>query len=314
MVGFMAELTPQLLDAIVAACRKGASEAAEAFSRALDGKFSLEVGQPQPAGAPGLTAELASPGLAIVLTVGSSGALVLVPESGGILPTWYGSPDPTGTSKLSTLAQELGMLLLPEDAMPDDFKSGRVRTMAGAVARGGVDPTGYCIPLELRGDGRQATARLFFPLGQPGMVLGASEKAAATPSSAPAGAPRGSTTGQAKAPRAGSSAATPAARPAARGVSPRSPQALPPYSKSLLRIRVPVVVTLAHKRQPFGRIVEWGPGSIIQFDKSCEEMLELSVGGLPVALGEAVKVGDKFGLRVMSIIPPGERFKPVQPS
>ena len=93
---------------------------------------------------------------------------------------------------------------------------------------------------------------------------------------------------------------------------PAAPQ-LPPYTRSLLRVRVPVVVTLAEKRQPLGRIVELSPGAIIQFDKSCEEMLQLSVGNRPVAAGEAVKVGDKFGLRILSITPPEERFQSVRP-
>jgi flagellar motor switch protein FliN/FliY len=88
---------------------------------------------------------------------------------------------------------------------------------------------------------------------------------------------------------------------------------LPEYTRSLLRIRVPVVVTLAEKRQPLRRVVELGPGSIIQFKKSCEEMLDLSVGGHRVACGEAVKVGDKFGLRITSIVLPDERFRPVRP-
>jgi flagellar motor switch protein FliN len=94
---------------------------------------------------------------------------------------------------------------------------------------------------------------------------------------------------------------------------PMRPEDLPTYTRSLLRIRIPLVVTLAHKRQPLTRIVELGPGSIIQFDKSCEEMLEMSAGGLPIAEGEAVKVGDKFGLRVTSIVLPGERFQAARP-
>lgn len=86
---------------------------------------------------------------------------------------------------------------------------------------------------------------------------------------------------------------------------------LPPYTRSLLRIKVPVVVTLAEKRQPLAKIVEISPGTILQFDKSCEEMLELEIGNRLIAAGEAVKVGDKFGLRITSITPPEERFKPV---
>ncbi|HET6880215.1 MAG TPA: FliM/FliN family flagellar motor switch protein [Pirellulales bacterium] len=87
---------------------------------------------------------------------------------------------------------------------------------------------------------------------------------------------------------------------------------LPSYAKSLLRIKVPVIVTLAAKKQPIGRIVELGPGSIIQFDKSCEEMLEMHVNDQLVGQGEAVKVGDKFGIRLTSLVVPGERFKPVR--
>jgi flagellar motor switch/type III secretory pathway protein FliN len=91
-----------------------------------------------------------------------------------------------------------------------------------------------------------------------------------------------------------------------------NPGRLPTYTRSLLRIEVPVVVTLAAKKQSIGQIVELGPGSIIHFDKSCEEMLDLSVGDRRIAQGEAVKVGDKFGLRVTSVVLPDERFKPVR--
>jgi len=86
---------------------------------------------------------------------------------------------------------------------------------------------------------------------------------------------------------------------------------LPDYTRSLLHIQVPISVTLATKRQPIGQIMDLGAGSIIHFDKSCEEMLDLYVGDHPVAKGEAIKVGEKFGLRITSVILPEERFKPV---
>jgi flagellar motor switch/type III secretory pathway protein FliN len=115
---------------------------------------------------------------------------------------------------------------------------------------------------------------------------------------------------------AAAAAAAPIAKeappPRPRPTIPASPgRTLPPYTQSLLRIRVPVVVTLAEKRQPLGKVIELGPGTIIQFDKSCEEMLELSVANRPIAIGEAVKVGDKFGLRVTSMTPSDERFQPL---
>lgn len=86
---------------------------------------------------------------------------------------------------------------------------------------------------------------------------------------------------------------------------------LPTYGRSLMRIKVPVMVTLAAKKQPVGKIIELVPGSIVQFQKSCDEMLELEVSGRRVALGECVKVGDKFGLRITSFVLPDERFEKV---
>lgn len=77
---------------------------------------------------------------------------------------------------------------------------------------------------------------------------------------------------------------------------------LPQYSRHLLQILVPVRVTLASQRKSIQEIIELGPGSIVKFDKTCDEPLELCVGDRPVAQGEVVKVGDKFGLKISGLI------------
>ncbi|MHB8903003.1 MAG: FliM/FliN family flagellar motor C-terminal domain-containing protein, partial [Thermoguttaceae bacterium] len=162
------------------------------------------------------------------------------------------------------------------------------------------------VPLQITAGRHKASAVLVFPAPKPANVV-----AAAGAEPAPTKTPP-----------------KPAAKPAPKAVpkasgsqpSPQLPRRvvsvdqLPTYSRSLLRIQVPVVVTLAHKRQSLSQIMELGPGSIIQFDKSCEEMLELDVGGRSVATGEAVKVGDKFGLRINAITMPEERFEPIRGS
>ena len=89
---------------------------------------------------------------------------------------------------------------------------------------------------------------------------------------------------------------------------------LPQYGRSLLKVEVPLAVTLAERREPIRRIIELAPGSIIQFDKSCGESLTLEVNNRPVAIGETVRVGEKFGLRIASMQLPGERFQPVRQS
>jgi flagellar motor switch protein FliN/FliY len=88
---------------------------------------------------------------------------------------------------------------------------------------------------------------------------------------------------------------------------------LPPYARSLLRIEVPVVVTLAKTRQPMSRVLELAPGTILHFSKAFDEPLTMSVGGCDVAVGEAVKIGDKFGLRIASMAMPEEKFEAVRP-
>ena len=105
------------------------------------------------------------------------------------------------------------------------------------------------------------------------------------------------------------SASTSAQQNTAAHPVPRTLAELPPYAKTLLNIKVPIEVTLATTQMPIREVVELVPGSIIQFDKPCDALLSMSVGDVQVAEGDAVKVGDKFGLRVTSLTLPSERFE-----
>lgn len=74
------------------------------------------------------------------------------------------------------------------------------------------------------------------------------------------------------------------------------------YMRRLLHIRVPVQVTLAAQRKSVQEIIELGPGSIVKFEKTCDQPLEINVGGRTIAEGEVVKVGDKFGVRICGLV------------
>jgi flagellar motor switch/type III secretory pathway protein FliN len=309
----MADLTPDVAAEVVQACRAGAAEAAEALQRALDlQNVTIEVGEPGHTAMASLPEGFDGPGLAVVLTTGGVAAIFAIAEASGLVPEWTAAPDPTGQSKLTTLAQELGMILLPEQFMPQNFQAGRAKNLKGALARGGVADNAALVPLEIAAGDKNGSAVIVFPVPKPGGVIGAAtaEPPAAKPVPKPAAKPAAKpATKPAAKPNSASTLPQPAQQRTRRVVSVDQ---LPAYSRSLLRIKVPVVVTLAHKRQSLDQIMELGPGSIIQFDKSCEEMLELDVGGRSVATGEAVKVGDKFGLRINAITMPGERFEPVR--
>src|SRR4029077_3520505 len=110
----MADLTPEIASEVIAACRVAAEEISAVFARAFDGQMiGVTIGaattydpQAPPEGFDG-------PGLAILFQFGDVGAAAILPESSGLLPSWYVDPDPTGRSQLSTLAQELSIVLIP---------------------------------------------------------------------------------------------------------------------------------------------------------------------------------------------------------
>jgi flagellar motor switch protein FliN/FliY len=69
----------------------------------------------------------------------------------------------------------------------------------------------------------------------------------------------------------------------------------------ILRLSVPVIVKLAERKLLLSEVMRLGTGAIIEFSKSNDEPLELLINNKPIGLGEAVKVGENFGLRLTQI-------------
>jgi flagellar motor switch/type III secretory pathway protein FliN len=298
----MAELTPDIAAVVRAACETNADEAAGAFSRTLDAEISVSIGLEGACDLDRLPAGCDGPGLLVMLKFGPVGLLGILPEATGLLPEWYAEPDSTGQSKLTTLAQELSLLVVPEAFMADDFQAARVAHLGQSLRAAGVSSGAGLVPLTLAAGETRGEFHLIWPCTKPeGAFQVAREETLESESAEVAAATEESV-----------SATTSESVAAAHGRLEDLEQ-LPPYTRSLLRIQVPVMVTLASKKQAIHQIVELGAGSIIKFEKSCEEMLELEVGGVAIAQGEAVKVGDKFGLRITSMILPGERFNKLSP-
>jgi flagellar motor switch/type III secretory pathway protein FliN len=281
---------PEIAAEIVAACQAGAAEIAATLSRAFDAAIEVTIDEPgnwSPAAAP---QGFDGPGLVVVFKLGDAAALAMLPESSGMLPDWYAAPDDSGRDKLGALGQELGTLPLPEQFPPESFNWGRAECLTEAVASGQVAAGAGLLPLTLRiGPDRTAALYLLWPAARPDDVLRGCEQVAP--------------------PAAEHDQAADAILDGLADAA--SIAALPSYARSLLRIAVPLSVTLASKRQSVQSILQLGSGAIIQFEKACDEMLDLSVGDQRVAKGEAVKVGDKFGIRITSFVFPGEQFVPL---
>jgi flagellar motor switch/type III secretory pathway protein FliN len=278
------KLSPEIADKLLDACRAGASEAAAAFSAAFDAAWQIVNVETRPLPPGALADELRGPGLAIVFHAGEQAALLLVPEGSQLLPSWCAAPDAAGQAKLQTLAQSLSRLLLPAEVVCTKSSAGVVADMALALARGRLSDGGR-LTLTAKSRDRETPLHLVWPLQQGERLL--EERT-----------------------DEGAAAATPLPHSPAETATllEEGLSQLPGYSRSLLCINVPVVVTLAQTRRKVSEVIKLGPGAIIQFDKPCEDTLELEAGGQKIAEGEAVKVGEKFGLRITAIRLPEERF------
>ena len=50
-------------------------------------------------------------------------------------------------------------------------------------------------------------------------------------------------------------------------------------------------------------------GSVIELQRTASEPMEIHVNGTLVAMGEAVTVGDKYGVRLTSVVSASERLE-----
>jgi len=64
---------------------------------------------------------------------------------------------------------------------------------------------------------------------------------------------------------------------------------------------------------PLEDIINLGTGAIIEFDKPAEAELDLMINNKCIGTGQAVKVGENFGLRITSIGSVRDRIEALGP-
>ncbi len=76
-----------------------------------------------------------------------------------------------------------------------------------------------------------------------------------------------------------------------------------PAIRRLAPVRVPMIVRLAERRMSIDKILDLTVGTIVEFDRAADADLDLIANNMPIGTGNAVKCGEKFGLRVIRIEP-----------
>ena len=70
----------------------------------------------------------------------------------------------------------------------------------------------------------------------------------------------------------------------------------------LLDINMPIAVSIGSAEVPFKRLLQLGPGSVLQLDKTIGEPAELCVQDIKFATGDVVVVDGCFAVRIKEIL------------
>ncbi len=101
----------------------------------------------------------------------------------------------------------------------------------------------------------------------------------------------------------------------AEGAERGAPVGPPPpgFVENLLRLPLAAAAVLAEKPMRLKDVLALRSGEILEFPRRADEPLELRAARRVLAHGVAVKVGERFGLRLSSILDPRERVRALGP-
>jgi flagellar motor switch protein FliN/FliY len=67
-------------------------------------------------------------------------------------------------------------------------------------------------------------------------------------------------------------------------------------------VPVELTVEIGRKVMRIGEILRLGPGSVLELDKASGEPLDVYANGRLIARGEAVVVGERYGVRLTEVL------------
>ena len=77
----------------------------------------------------------------------------------------------------------------------------------------------------------------------------------------------------------------------------------------LMDIELPITIELGRTQMSLKRILELGPGAIVEMERFAGEPVDILINGKIVAKGEVVVVDENFGVRLVALVTPEERIK-----
>jgi len=276
----MSENLPQLQE-ILAASMENLPAVTDSFNLCFDTKFHLKPGEPTLWEENHSSANLTGkPGLCVIFKPNVAGGyLVTIPQLLP-LPDWYLEPDESQQSRLQTLGMEWSYGMLPEDFQEGGYSTLVSNDLYTAVSWSGTNEQTQMLELQLVDEqGEPASQESLW-------VIGPLE----TP---PLGDEESEVENEAALEESSSVVEANEAGQESNDLVHRI--------RRLMPMTVNVSVRLAEKKIGLEQLQNLSPGTLITFPKSCDDLLDMYVNNKLYAQGEAVKIGEKFGLKVNEV-------------
>lgn len=287
----MAELTDELIDQIFEDCRSNIADLARSLGTNLNMEVQLEPGEETKGSEDILSKVSEQPGIVVTLQLDGFGILCLIPESLPI-PVWYRCPNDSQKSQLQTLPMEWSGGMLPTELEAVEEKAVTCENLRAHLAAS--QPAENVRMLELsatvagaEGSNAPATIHLVLPVENPILKQAADDSAPTNETAA----------GESVAAReAGSVAASPASAPPL--IQEPVDRVLEKRKQRISKVPVNLIVQIANRKMDVQQLREIVPGALLIFDQPCDSLLDVFVDNRLYCRGEAVKVGEKFGVKI----------------
>ncbi len=276
----MSENLPQLQE-ILAASLENLPAITDSFNLCFDTSFQLKPGEPILWGENHSSADLTGkPGLCVIFKPhGAGGYLITIPKMLP-LPEWYLEPDESQQSRLQTLGMEWSYGMLPEGFQEGGYSTLVSNDLYTAVSWSGTNDQTQMLEIQLVDEQGESASQeslwVIGPLETP--PLGDEENEVEDEAAVDEGSPEAVSNGES---------------PVADDLIHRI--------RRLMPMTVNVSVRLAEKKIGLEQLQNLSPGTLITFPKSCDDLLDMYVNNKLYAQGEAVKIGEKFGLKVNEV-------------
>jgi flagellar motor switch protein FliN/FliY len=287
----MAEFTAAEMPQVLAACQENLAGIAEGFNQCFLTQSRLSLGELNAWSADSAPSDLSGPGLLLTFQFGAVFVHIALPQSLP-LPDWCREPGVSEVSRLQTLPVEWSINVFPMDFEAESSTYQYVEDLFLALRE--------CEPAA---DASFFKVAVGEALDVPGFsIVGPCAKTYTAPA----------LPGPEPVHESPAAATPPTAAPSWQDLSPEAAYEQAERARRVAHVMnmpVPIIVVMAEKKIGLGKLLTMGPGTIISFDKSCDDLLDLCVNNRAICSGEAVKIGEKFGLKINELQSTADRLK-----